>query len=108
MSMARLRTDKQRTAAAGGSGRGNASDRAAPHGLSIEAVLQPVGCSFIGFESDAAERMELILIDPQLIRRVRLCNNRFELRRRAKLIEFALGNEKTAANFPYCRAQIRP
>src|SRR5258708_25999862 len=106
MSMARLRTDKQRTAAAGGSGRGNASDRTARHRLSMEAVLQPVGCSFIGFESDAAERMELFVIDPQLIRRARLSNNRFELRRRAKLIEFALGNEKRAANFLDVLAQI--
>src|SRR5260370_4301049 len=99
MIMARFRTDKQRTGAVGSSGMGNASDRAAPHGLSIEAVLQPVGCTFIGFESDAAERMELILIDPQLIGRCRFSDNRFELRRRAKLIEFALCDVKRAANF---------
>src|SRR5260221_11398225 len=106
MIMARFRTDKQRTWAVGGSGRRNASDRAAPHGLSIEAVLQPVGCSFIGFESDAAERMELFLIDPQLIRRARPSNNRFELRRRANIIEFALGHEQRTANFLHSLAPI--
>src|SRR4051812_22712093 len=66
--------------------------------LSVKPIFNPVGRALVRFQSDTPERMELILIDPKLVRCPGLSDDRFHCVGRAQLVELALNDEQRTGN----------